>query len=107
MTSGATGSVLLDLNIPLVEGFTAMRKLKAQAGMRRIPVVVITTIADSQDVQRCNQLGRDFVVTKPTNQAQFAKAMRELAGALENLLAGDRKSTTHDLVFELRSQTGA
>ena len=81
--------VLLDLNLPLVDGFTVMHKLKSHPDTRGIPVVVITTIAESQDVQRCNQLGCEFVMTKPTNQAQFAKAMRELAGVLGNLLGAN------------------
>lgn len=81
--------VLLDLNLPLVDGFTVMRKLKSDPDTRRIPVIVITTTAESQDLQRCNQLGCDFIITKPTNQAQFAEAMRELVGSLGDLLGGN------------------
>ncbi len=72
--------VLLDLNLPLVDGFTVMRELKSDPSTRSIPVVVIATTAEIQDWQRCNELGCEFIVTKPTNQAQFATAMRELAG---------------------------
>lgn len=77
--------VLLDLNLPVVDGFTVMRKLKGHPDTRSIPVVVLTTTAEFQDVQRCNDLGCHSFMTKPVNQASFAQAMGELAGLLASL----------------------
>ncbi|MCB1056913.1 MAG: response regulator, partial [Acidobacteria bacterium] len=49
--------VLLDLNLPGLDGYQVLRRVKADPATQRIPVVVLTTTEDSREVDRCYELG--------------------------------------------------
>ncbi len=57
--------ILLDLNMPRVDGQTALDRIKSSARLRRIPVVVLTTSRSEADVDRCYELGANSFITKP------------------------------------------
>ena len=57
--------VLLDLNMPRMDGREALTAIKADAGLRSIPVVVMTTSADDEDIVRSYQLGVSGFISKP------------------------------------------
>lgn len=59
------GLILLDLNMPKVDGREALRVIKADEALRRIPVVVLTTSNDELDVARSYDLGVNSFITKP------------------------------------------
>jgi CheY-like chemotaxis protein len=81
---GDTGSeggaylVLLDLNLPDMSGTDILKRVKAHPGLRRMPVVVLTTTDDKVEIQRCYDLGCNVYVTKPVNYENFADAIRQL-----------------------------
>lgn len=81
---GDTGSqggaylVLLDLNLPDMQGTEILRRVKEHPGLRRMPVVVLTTTDDRQEIQRCYDLGCNVYITKPVNYENFAQAIRQL-----------------------------
>lgn len=66
--------ILLDLNMPRKDGRTALAEIKADPGMRGIPVVVLTTSSAQDDLDRSYASGSSGFVTKP---ASF-KALREV-----------------------------
>ena len=70
--------VLLDLNLPDMTGIEILRQLKANKYLKCVPVVVLTTTDDSQEIKRCYELGCNVYITKPVNYESFANAIRQL-----------------------------
>jgi len=77
-SSGRSMLILLDLNLPDMSGVEILRRLKANVHTRCSPVVVLTTTDDSQEIQRCYDLGANVYVTKPVDYDGFANAVRQL-----------------------------
>jgi CheY-like chemotaxis protein len=69
------GIILLDLNMPKKDGREALAEIKADESLRRIPVVVLTTSNDEQDVLRSYDLGVSSFITKPVTFAGLVEAM--------------------------------
>jgi CheY-like chemotaxis protein len=69
------GIILLDLNMPKKDGREALAEIKADDALRRIPVVVLTTSNDEQDVLRSYDLGVNSFITKPVTFAGLVEAM--------------------------------
>lgn len=74
--------ILLDLNLPRLDGYQVLRRLKADPRTQRIPVVVLTTTEDSRDVDRCYELGCSMFLTKPVNYPEFTDTFRRLGELL-------------------------
>jgi CheY-like chemotaxis protein len=68
--------ILLDLNMPKKDGWEALAEIKADASLRRIPVVVLTTSRDEEDVRRTYELGVSSFITKPVTFAGLVETMR-------------------------------
>ena len=72
------GVILLDLNMPRKDGREALRELKADPGLRRIPVVVLTTSRAEEDVARIYGLGVSSFITKPVTFEGLVNAVEIL-----------------------------
>ncbi len=70
--------VLLDINMPRVDGVEVLRRLKADEKTKRIPVMMLTTTDDPREVERCYELGCSVYVTKPVEYEQFREAVKQL-----------------------------
>ncbi len=70
--------VLLDLNMPILDGYQVLERIKADERTKRIPVVILTTTHDLREVSRCYDLGCNVYVTKPIDYQQFSDAIRKL-----------------------------
>jgi len=70
--------VLLDLNLPDMNGLDILARIKADETMRRAPVIVLTTTDDKAEIQRCYDLGCNVYITKPVEYEGFATAIRQL-----------------------------
>jgi CheY-like chemotaxis protein len=70
--------VLLDINMPLVDGLEVLRQLKADPTTDQVPVIVLTTTDDPREVQRCYELGCNCYVLKPVDYDRFVEAVRRL-----------------------------
>ena len=70
--------VLLDLNLPVLDGYQVLQRMKADDQTKRIPVIVLTTTDDAREVSRCYNLGCSIYVTKPVEYEQFSEAIRQL-----------------------------
>jgi CheY-like chemotaxis protein len=70
--------VLLDLNLPVLDGYQVLERMKADERTRRIPVVVLTTTDDAHEVSRCYDLGCNAYMTKPVDYGQLSEAIRKL-----------------------------
>ena len=70
--------VLLDLNLPVLDGYQVLDRMKADERTRRIPVIILTTTDDEREVSRCYELGCSVYITKPVDYEQFTEAIRKL-----------------------------
>jgi CheY-like chemotaxis protein len=70
--------LLLDINMPRVDGVEVLRRLKADPKTAEVPVIMLTTTDDPREVKRCYEAGCASYVTKPVEYDQFAEAVRRL-----------------------------
>jgi CheY-like chemotaxis protein len=70
--------VLLDLNLPLLNGHEVLRRLRADPRTRRIPVVVLTSSKEDKDIVASYDLGANSFVQKPVDFLEFVDAARQL-----------------------------
>ena len=70
--------VLLDLNLPKIDGLEVLRRLRADQRTRRLPVVVLTSSNEEDDVRRSYELGANSFVRKPVDFAQFHQTAQQL-----------------------------
>jgi CheY-like chemotaxis protein len=70
------GIILLDLNMPKKDGREALAEIKADEALRNIPVVVLTTSKDEEDVLRTYDLGVSSFITKPVTFAGLVEVMQ-------------------------------
>lgn len=70
--------VLLDLNLPGIDGYQVLRRMKGDDRSKRIPVVILTTTDDAREVKRCYNLGCNVYITKPVDYEKFSEAIRKI-----------------------------
>jgi two-component system, chemotaxis family, response regulator Rcp1 len=70
--------ILLDLNLPRKDGREVLAEIKADASLKRIPVVILTTSSAEQDVLRSYNLHANCYITKPINLDQFLHVVRSV-----------------------------
>jgi two-component system response regulator len=70
--------VLLDLNLPKVDGLEVLRRIRADERTHLLPVVILTSSDEEQDMVRGYRLGANSYVRKPVDFGQFADAVRSL-----------------------------
>jgi CheY-like chemotaxis protein len=73
------GLILLDLNMPRKDGREALKAIKADPGLRRIPIVVLTTSKEDEDVARTYDLGVNSFIVKPVTFQGLVDVMKILA----------------------------
>ena len=59
--------VLLDLNMPILNGFETLRTIKQTDRLKHIPVYILSTSASQKDIEKCHELGAKGFITKPTD----------------------------------------
>ena len=70
--------VLLDLKMPKVDGLEVLRQIKGDPRLRAIPVVMLTSSRQEQDVAQSYNLGANAYVVKPVSFSEFRKALHEV-----------------------------
>jgi CheY-like chemotaxis protein len=70
--------MLLDLNLPEVDGYEVLKRMKGDARTRSIPIIILTTTDNPREIDRCYELGCNVYVTKPVDYENFAEAIRKL-----------------------------
>lgn len=76
----ASGPLLmvLDINMPRVDGVEVLAQIKASKDTAMIPVIMLTTTDDPREVERCYQLGCSVYITKPVEYQTFVEAIKRL-----------------------------
>lgn len=72
------GIILLDLNMPRKDGREALKEIKSDSELRRIPVIVLTTSKAEEDIYRTYDLGVNSFITKPVTFDGLVQIMRTL-----------------------------
>ncbi len=78
-TSPRPAIILLDLNLPGTDGREVLEQVKGDTDLQRIPVVVLTTSNDEQDIQACYGFGANSYICKPVNLDRFIQAITMLS----------------------------
>jgi len=78
--AGQPAVVLLDLKMPKVDGIEVMRQIKNDPQLKMIPVVVLTSSREEQDLVKSYQLGVNAYIVKPVQFQEFVEAVK-LVGA--------------------------
>lgn len=69
--------ILLDLNMPKLDGFEVLKEIKADRDLCTIPVIVLSTSSADSDIQHAFQLGACSFITKPANFEKFRELMQQ------------------------------
>ena len=75
--------MLLDINMPTMNGLDLLRAMKAAPALKRIPVVMLTTSDDPVEIEKSYELGCNFFVTKPVDYAKFVNTIKNIALILQ------------------------
>ena len=75
--------LLLDINMPRMDGVEVLRQIKGNNSTEQIPVIMLTTTDDPREVDRCYKLGCSVYVTKPVEYEAFVEAVRRLGLLLQ------------------------
>jgi two-component system response regulator len=70
--------VLLDIQMPKVNGIEVLQRVKSDPRTRATPVVILTSSKEDPDIQKCYDLGANSYIVKPVNFESFAQAIRNL-----------------------------
>jgi CheY-like chemotaxis protein len=83
--SGAPDLVLMDMSLPVLDGWEATRRLKSDPATREIPVIALTAHAMSGDREKAREAGCDDFDTKPV---EYARLIAKIEGLLQKRKAG-------------------
>ena len=70
--------VLLDLKLPKVDGLDVLRRIRADERTKRLPVVILTSSQEEQDIAAGYDLGANSYIRKPVDFSQFAEAIKSM-----------------------------
>ena len=70
--------ILLDIQMPKVNGMEVLAKIKADERTKAIPVVILTSSNQSPDIKKCYNLGVNSYIVKPVDFENYSKTIREL-----------------------------
>ena len=76
--TGSPAVVLLDLKLPKVDGLEVLEQIKADDDLKTVPVVMLTSSREEQDLVRSYKLGVNAYVVKPVEFSEFMSALKEL-----------------------------
>ncbi|HEU5039934.1 MAG TPA: response regulator [Gemmatimonadales bacterium] len=78
--NGNPAFVLLDLKLPKVDGLQVLETIKSDPDLRHVPVVMLTSSREEQDLLRSYRLGVNAYVVKPVGFQEFLEAVQEVGG---------------------------
>jgi two-component system, chemotaxis family, response regulator Rcp1 len=76
---GCPSLILLDLNLPKMDGWEVLSTIKQEAKLRRIPVIVLTTSDNEKDIRQAYELHANCYVVKPAGLDEFERVVRSIS----------------------------
>lgn len=83
--SEANHVLLLDLGLPGIDGVEVLRRIKSDAGLRSMPVIVFSSSDDYEDVVMCYSLGCNSYITKPIDYEKFVGTVRSVGAMISQI----------------------
>jgi two-component system response regulator len=71
--------ILLDINMPLMDGFEVLKEIKSIPAFQNIPIVVVTTSGEEEDMDNSRKLGAESFLTKPSRFSDWVNMMKDLS----------------------------
>ncbi len=78
LVPGTPYLLLLDIRMPQVDGVEVLRQVKEDSELRKIPVIMLTTMDDPREVERCHSIGCSSYIVKPVDYEKFAESIKNL-----------------------------
>lgn len=72
------GIIIMDLNMPRLDGREALAKIKSHPAFKSIPVIILTTSNNLKDIRTCYELGANSYITKPSNYQELVSIMETI-----------------------------
>ena len=70
--------IVLDLNLPEMDGYTIIQQLKSKSYTQSIPIIVLTTTSTNKEIERCYEMGCNACMVKPIDYHNFAESIAKL-----------------------------
>jgi CheY-like chemotaxis protein len=70
--------LLLDIRMPKVDGVEVLRRIKTDRELKKIPVIMLTTTDEAEEIDRCYGMGCSFYIHKPPDYSRFMTAVENL-----------------------------
>lgn len=70
--------LLLDINMPILDGVEVLKRMKNKKELKKIPVIMLTTTDDPREIENCYELGCSVYITKPIDFTEFAETLKRL-----------------------------
>lgn len=70
--------LLLDIHMPQMDGVEVLRLIKSDPKLKEMPVIMLTTTDDPEEVEECYQIGCNIYITKPVDFIKFAETLNHL-----------------------------
>ena len=71
---------IVDINMPKLDGYSFVRKLRETEEIRQVPVIMVTTEAEEKDMDKAFEIGANFYLVKPVKPDEFLKYCKLLTG---------------------------
>jgi CheY-like chemotaxis protein len=89
--------MILDINMPGINGLQVLSRLKSSEATRNIPIIILTTATDEREAEYCYELGCNVFITKPIDYETFSSAIQELGAFLKIArISGTKKTSPAD-----------
>jgi len=88
--------VLLDLNMPVMDGFQVLEIVKNDKRMSKIPIIILTTTDNPGEIDRCYDLGCNIYITKPVECDRFADAIKKLGFMVGVMKVSEKQSKSKE-----------
>jgi CheY-like chemotaxis protein len=75
--------MILDINMPGINGLQVLSQLKSNEVTRNIPIIILTTASEEREAEYCYELGCNVFITKPIDYETFCTAIQELGAFLK------------------------
>jgi CheY-like chemotaxis protein len=78
--------LLLDIRMPVIDGFEVMRQVKQDKELRELPIIMVTTTEDPVEIEKCWKLGCSNYFVKPVSHEKFSQTMEQLGQYINEVI---------------------
>ena len=68
--------IILDLNLPKINGFEVLARVKQEEGLKQIPILIFTTSESEEDIKKCYELGANSFISKPITLDTYVQTIK-------------------------------